>query len=350
MEAIPKNYKWHRRKLQLIHLRPREAVRWIMGIFLSSLAKKREKFPTTVSIEVTNHCNMECSTCPQPLLSGEKGYLNFDLFRKIIDECCQFLSLTNIVFTGFGEPLLHPQLVSMSRYVKSKMIPFVRIYTNCTLLNKQITEEILLKSGFDEITLSLNAPTQEIYERIRKNRQYELVRDNIEYFLMRRKVLKTKTPFVNLQLLKLKDVTFDVGDFIKNWMPLLELGDCISLKDSHSFAGQVNDPGVGSMVHFSQRLPCGHLWNHLSISWNGDVSPCCADPFKKLKIGNVYNTSLKELWHSSEIKHMRAIHLQKKYHLMPICSQCETWRYFPQDANTPISILGQLLNPQKVSK
>lgn len=342
MEAIPKNYKWYRRKHQLFCLRPQEAVRWIMGTFLSSLAKRREEFPTTVSIEVTNDCNMGCSTCPQPLILGEKGYLNIDLFKKIIDECCQFPSLTNIVFTGFGEPFLNPQLISMSRYAKSKKTPFVRSYTNCVLLNKQMTDEILVKPGFDEMTLSLNAPTQEIYERIRKNRYYKLVTENIEYFLLRRIVLKTKTPFVNLQLLRLKDVPLNPEAFIHKWLPLLKLGDCISMKDSHSFAGQVNDPGVGTMGTSARRLPCGQLWNYLFISWNGDVSPCSSDPFKKLKIGNVGNTSLKDLWHSSEIQHMRAVHLQREYHQIPLCSQCETWRYFCQGANRPIPIIGRL--------
>ena len=329
MKAIPKYYKWHRRILQLMHLRPQEAVRWIMAVVLSSLEPKREEFPTTVSIEVTNNCNMACSTCPQPYLSsGEKGYMNMDLFEKIVDECCQYPPLTSIVFTGFGEPLLHPQLITMSRYAKSKKMPFVRTYTNCVLLDKQKTEELLTESGFDEITLSLNAPTQDIYERITKSRDYKSVTENIEYFLMRRKALKARRPFVNLQLLRLKDVSFKMQEFTKNWMPLLKRGDCISMKPSHSFAGQVNDPGVGTIVDAQVRVPCGQLWNYLHVSWNGDVIPCCADPFKKLKIGNVCDSSLKDLWHSSKIMHMREIHLQRKYHLLPLCSNCETWRYF----------------------
>jgi radical SAM protein with 4Fe4S-binding SPASM domain len=344
MEAIPKNYKLHRRILQLMHLRPQEAVRWIRGVFLSSLEKKREEFPTTISIEITNNCNLACSSCPQPLLSGERGYLSMDLFKKIIDQSYRFPSLTNVVFTGFGEPLLHPQLITMSRYVKSKRIPFVRTYTNCVLLDKQKTEELLLKSGFDEITLSLNSPIQEIYERIKKSRHYEPVTANIEHFLKRRKALKTRTPFVNLQLLKLNDVSFNIEEFTKNWMPLLKPGDCISIKDSHSFAGQVSDPGVGRLVDPRERVPCGQLWNYLYISWNGDVSPCCVDPFKRLKIGNVRDSSLKDLWHSCKIMHMREIHLQKKYNRLPLCGNCETWRYFTHHANNPGSVLERFLN------
>lgn len=327
MEVIPKNYRWQRRRLRLMHLRPQDTIRWLNAVFLSSLARKREKFPISVAVEVTNNCNMTCSTCPQPLLQGKKGYLSMDLFKKVIDECSQYSSLTSVVFTGFGEPLLHPQLIAMSRYVKSKRIPYLRTYTNCVLLNKQNTEELLLESGFDEITLSLNAPTQEFYTRIKKGQEYTLVTENIRQFLIRRKSIK-KTPFVNLQLLKLNDTSLPVEEFVIKWMPLLKPGDCITTKYSHSFAGQVNDPGVGKVFGPGKRLPCGQLWNLLFVCWDGDVTPCCVDPFKKLKIGNVRSSPLKDLWHSPAIMRMREIHLRGECHYLPLCDNCETWRYF----------------------
>jgi radical SAM protein with 4Fe4S-binding SPASM domain len=328
METLPKNYKRQRRKLRLLHLKPHEAIRLCKGAFLSFLEKQRLEFPRMVSIEVTNNCNIACSTCPQPYIQGEKGYLSMDLFKKIIDECSHHPTLKSIVFTGFGEPLLHPQLITMSRYVKSKGIPYTRTYTNGVLLNKQNTDKLLLESGFDEITLSLNAPTQEIYKRIKNNQPYNLVTENIEYFLMRRKFLKRKTLFVNLQLLKLNNVSYPIEDFNKKWMPLLKPGDCITIKYSHSFAGQVNVPGVGKVFGPRERSPCAQLSMYLFVSWNGDVVPCCVDPLKKLKIGNIGSSSLKDLWHSSKIKLMREIHVKKEYHRLPLCSNCETWRYF----------------------
>jgi radical SAM protein with 4Fe4S-binding SPASM domain len=349
MEPIHKSYKWHRRIRQLRHQGPRLTLRWIMADVLSSLERTGEEFPIAVSVEVTNHCNLACSTCPQPYLSsGEKGYMNTDLFQKIVDECCRYPSLTSIVITGFGEPLLHPQLIPMSRYAKGKKIPIVRTYTNCILLNKQRTEELLLRSGFDEITLSLNAATQENYERITKSQRYELATENIKNFLTTRKALKARTPFVNLQLLKLKDVPLNIEKFVNDWRSLLKKGDCISIKPSHSFGGEVKDPGVGTLNDPRKRVPCGQLWNSLSITWNGDVIPCCADPFKKLKIGNVRDSSLKDLWHSSRIMHMRDIHMQKEYDRIPQCRHCETWRYFIRAANNPIAIFGRFLSRFKI--
>jgi radical SAM protein with 4Fe4S-binding SPASM domain len=328
METIPQGYKWHRRVLQLTQKKPSEAIRWVKAELLSFGAKRREEFPITLAIEVTNHCNKGCPTCPQPRIADEKGFLRLDLFQSVVDECCRVPTFTSLVFTGFGEPLLHPELIHMGCYAKSKMIPIVRTYTNCVLLDEKNSEEILSSSGFDEITLSLNGPTPETYERMKRDRDYTLVTNNIEYFLRRKKVLGRRTPLVNLQLLRLNNVPLDTGTFAQRWAPLLGAGDCIVVKDSHSFAGQVDDPRVGGLFDPHMRLPCGQLWNFLSVSWNGDVSPCCADPFKKLKIGNVGNSSLHRLWHSPRLKEMRQLHLQERYHALPLCDDCETWRYF----------------------
>lgn len=328
MNVIPKQYRWQRRVQRLLHSKPQQTIRWFTSAFLSSLKKKREAFPITVSIETTNECNMACSTCPQPFLSGGKGYMSMDLSKKIIDECSEQPSLTNIVFTGFGEPLLHPQLIDMSRYAQTRGIPYTKMYTNCVLLNKENTEKLIRESGFDEITFSLNAPTQELYKRMKNSSSYQAEVENIEYFLKRRKCLKAHKPFVNLQLLKFNNVSLHTKGFIEKWMPLLKSGDCITVKSSHSFAGQVDEPGVGDVFDYRERLPCSLLWNYLFVSWNGDVTPCCVDPFKKLMIGNILGASLGELWQSPEMIRMRKMHREKNYHLLPLCDDCETWQYF----------------------
>lgn len=327
MQAILKNYQLQRKILRLTHLRPEESLRRLFAKFTSSF-KSRHAFPVNVSIEVTNNCNLACATCPQPNMAGERGFLNISLFRKIIDECSQYPSLECIIFTGFGEPLLHSQLISMIRYARSKKIRYVRTYTNGVLLNKENTEEILLHSHLDEITISLNAPNQEIYERIKRSPHYTRVTENIEYFLTQRKSRGVKFPFINLQILKLNDITYNLEEFRRKWLPLLQPGDCIVMKNSHSFAGQINEPGVGKVFASRRRIPCGQLWNYLFVSWNGDVIPCCVDPLKTLKIGNVADSSLKDLWHSPQIMHIRDIHAQGKYNQLPLCNECETWRYF----------------------
>jgi len=62
--------------------------------------------------------------------------LNLQLYKKIIDECCEYdLQLTP---QFFGEPLLHPQFIEMIKYAKLKGIDQIQFTTNAMLLDEKI--------------------------------------------------------------------------------------------------------------------------------------------------------------------------------------------------------------------
>ena len=187
----------------------------------------------------------------------------------------------------------------MSRYAKNKGIPNVRTYTNAKVLRDVQIDDLILRSGLDEITLSLNGPTAETYARIKGSDGFERVEHNIKQFLTRKRELKRIKPFVNLHLLALTDQTYDIDAFTEEWKPLLGPGDSLALKASHNFAGQVNETGYGFLDDGSDRSACGQLWSYLFVARTGEVSPCCVDPFKKLVIGNVIDSTLEQLWQSS---------------------------------------------------
>ena len=43
-------------------------------------------FPTQVVVESTSICNFDCPGCPSPTLERSRGFIKFDLFKKIVDE------------------------------------------------------------------------------------------------------------------------------------------------------------------------------------------------------------------------------------------------------------------------
>ena len=51
------------------------------------LLKKRESFPRLLSIELTNACNANCIMCPRSKLTRKTAQMDFELFKKIIDNC-----------------------------------------------------------------------------------------------------------------------------------------------------------------------------------------------------------------------------------------------------------------------
>jgi len=342
MQLVSNYYRLHRRIQDAADLGFIGMVRWIRQSLRRTPAGAIPEFPPIVSVELTDHCNLSCPSCPQPQMTNERGYMTMEVFRKVVDECCRQPTFTSLVFTGYGEPLLHPQLCSMSRYAKDKGIPIVRTYTNAIALGRKRIEDLLLCSGFDEITLSLNGPTAKTYTRIKGSDDFERVVSNIKRFLRRKKELRQAKPFVNLSLLGLTDEAYDMDAFADEWRPLLGRGDRLVLKRSHDFAGQVSESGYGVLEDGGHRGVCGQLLNYLFVARAGEVSPCCVDPFKRLSIGNVLDSDLAELWKSLMLNRMRACHEAGRFNEMPLCGQCQTWRYFTPDQETPLRRIKRL--------
>ncbi|MFA6923541.1 MAG: hypothetical protein WC223_04730 [Bacteroidales bacterium] len=94
----------------------------IFSFFISSVFKKSVNigFPISITIEPTNYCNLKCSECPSGsgLLTREKGYIDFNLYKKIIDEIYKKTIYLTLYFQG--EPYLHPRFFELIKYASDK--------------------------------------------------------------------------------------------------------------------------------------------------------------------------------------------------------------------------------------
>ena len=65
-------------------------------------------WPTHLQIEPTTHCNLRCLLCPVNTgLNRPTGRMDFEVFRKVVDEVGAYLFL---YFSGTGGPSLDPDL------------------------------------------------------------------------------------------------------------------------------------------------------------------------------------------------------------------------------------------------
>src|SRR3989304_7804905 len=129
--------------------------------FIRNMIEKRQismEFPASLFIEPTNLCNLKCSMCPQSLEGSkegsekndnsimsksipkiERGFMDFDLYKGIIDESLRFGKRTTIFFHKDGEPLLHPKLPEMIEEAVSRKAAYqTHLSTNAMLLNQKI--------------------------------------------------------------------------------------------------------------------------------------------------------------------------------------------------------------------
>jgi len=127
--------------------------------------------PSRLYIECTAACNISCAqACCAPetgiTRTRQAGMLDFDLFRRVVDEAGP--SLVRIDFFNYGETFLHKSAVEMCEYIKSSF-PHIYLYTSTNGLafnEEQIRR--LVRSGIDEVTFSIDGATPESYAVYRK--------------------------------------------------------------------------------------------------------------------------------------------------------------------------------------
>lgn len=132
-----------------------------------------------VYLNITNKCPCNCAFCIRSkgdaVGDAEKLWFDeeptFEEIKKAIDDF-DFSKVDNAVFCGYGEPTnAYNNLIAAAKYLRS-VNPDINLRLNTNglsdLINGKPTAEEL-SENFDTISVSLNEPTSEKYDKITRN-------------------------------------------------------------------------------------------------------------------------------------------------------------------------------------
>ena len=283
--------------------------------------------PLRLWVEPTDVCNLRCVMCPQSTERPfAKGYMEFDLFRKIVDEAKGFVYDVNLHHRG--ESTIHPRLPDMVRYAKDAGL-YTRLHSNATLLDEAMATA-LIENGLDLLSFSFDGYDRESYEKIRVKAKFDRTLGNIVRFLEVKRRLGKRTPYVVFET-----IDFSVGppthedrererSFRSRFegLPL----DRFIVKRPHNWAGTY-EPGDPRLDGRPPRYtPCTFPWYSLVIFWDGTVTPCPQDWYGDLYLGDVKRQTLLEIWNGPAMLELRKkMHAQDVQCLVP-CNQCDILR------------------------
>lgn len=66
---------------------------------------------------------------------------------------------------------------------------------------------------------------------------------------------------------------------------------------------------------------CWKMWHSCVITWDGRVVPCCFDKDASHALGELKNTSFREIWYSSAYYNFRGAILRSREEI-DICKNC----------------------------
>ncbi len=275
--------------------------------------------PIRLWVEPSSYCNLRCIMCPQSFSRPHlKGYMEWDLYKKIIDEARDFVYDINLHHTG--EATLNKKLPDMIAYAKSAGI-YTRLHTNGTLLTESLSEA-LIDSGLDLISFSFDGFDKETYESIRIRARFEKTLTNILTFLEIKKKKGKKLPYTILEVIHLNEKLSPKSPqrwaFQKKFdgLPL----DEFIVKEPHNWAGKYPKSGYAVGHVFS---PCTFPWYALVIHWDGRVAPCPQDFYCDLQVGHVADQTIRDIWNGEPLRVLReAMRKRDCSNIIP-CQDCD---------------------------
>ena len=131
-----------------------------------------------VYVEPTTACNLRCRICVRNSWSEPMGSMQMATYRRLVDGLREVPSLRTMAFWGFGEPLLHPDIVEMVTLAK-ELGAKTELITNGLLLDREMAEGLVM-AGLDTLVVSVDGTSPESHADIRSGADFRLVQENVE--------------------------------------------------------------------------------------------------------------------------------------------------------------------------
>jgi radical SAM protein with 4Fe4S-binding SPASM domain len=316
------------------------------GFVLKTANSTKVPYPSSIMLEVTNHCNLGCITCPREYAFGHamaKGSIDIDKMKKVVDEVGPYID--SIGLTGLGETLLYKKLEEILQYIKSKNRGIQTfISTNAHIPGAEHYVE-KIAPYLDTVQISIDG-TGKTYETVRLKSNYGFFFETTKKMvsICRQKNVSVMFNFVAVKenytqmkdVVKLAselDVSFvnitpvNVGSITSAGVDYYNLfyGDDFKreLKQAFDLSKQLKNVelSIWDVKKKNEFKKCHLPWNHFYISWDGYMTPCCAKPFpKELNFGNVFKTSLMQCLNSKGYRAFRK--MWYKNETPDFCQKC----------------------------
>ncbi|UCF93322.1 MAG: SPASM domain-containing protein [Desulfobacterales bacterium] len=280
------------------------------------------QFPKRINIQTQSGCNSKCVFCPSPQVTGKipMGRMDWDLFKKIVDECARH-EMERINPYSQNEPLLDKEIAKRVAYIKDKCGERVTalIVSNGSLLTEKVMNDFI-DVGLDRLKISLQGLTRATYQSVMVNLKHDQVYANVAQAIQILKRRNARKPRLSVSTVTTAFNEREIRQWKRYW----------HRKGIRATAAPCENRG-GNIAPDEQLYPYGLVANigckrprtEAVVVYNGDVVLCCVDWWRTVRLGNLREQSLEEIWNGAEVTGIRRAHAQGDVALLPeICRNC----------------------------
>lgn len=296
------------------------------------------EFPPILIVAVTNVCDMACIHCAHPVIKKDKGYratfMTPEIHSRIVAEARNYRDkLWVLRYAADGESLLNPHFLDMVEETKAAGIGPVDLTTNAMSLDEEKMRRLLL-APIDVIDVSLDAYTRETYEKIRIRGKFDKVTANLRRLIELRDELGSPTKIMT-SIITQKEARDEVEAFKAHWGQYV---DEVLVRGLNTDLDIVNV----SETYFRDdldRWPCPQFWKRVTINQHGDVRFCVEDWRNQGLVGNLRDTSIREIWQGALYARFRELHATGRWGDIAMCKGCRDWQHMEWDHGFEKAIL-----------
>ncbi|MEM0021382.1 MAG: tungsten cofactor oxidoreductase radical SAM maturase [Fervidicoccaceae archaeon] len=302
-------------------------------------------------IEPTTRCNLSCKICFKQHWFDKEGDMDWNLFKKLIEESADFPKLRTVIFGGIGEPTVHPRIADMVSEAKKRGLK-VAITTNGLFLSTSSLLN-LVSRGIDSIYFSVDAlpsswnPMQHVGSKVVLDRIRALDKwrtENSKNLHIGAQIVVTKLNYMDIPSMVNLLRSMNVNEIIvSNILPTSkEHVELIVYDGSHDMKKIEEELSLLASRGARIRMPYFQLKterrclfdenNATVVRWDGEVSPCYRflhsykeyifgreKKVEMVSFGNIREKSLKEIWLSRDYVRFRFV---TRNYFYPSCTDC----------------------------
>ncbi|CAM2812387.1 radical SAM/SPASM domain-containing protein [Campylobacter hyointestinalis] len=271
------------------------------------------EYPLQVDLELSSACTLRCPMCytitDEFKKNVKKSFMDFDLFKKIVDEIAGKVYALRLSWRG--ESSLHPKFIEAIAYAKDKGIKEVSFLTSGIKLNLDFFKQIV-EAKADWITVSIDG-VNEIYNSVRKPLKFEETLQKIKDIYNYKRERCIIKPTIKIQT---------IWPAIRNnpeeyYNTFKDITDLISFNPIIDYLGKDED------IIYEENFSCPQLYERVFVASNGLVHMCNSDEFGKLPIGDAYKESIYDIWHGEKLNKIRKLHSkQDGFKNLEMCKKC----------------------------
>ncbi len=309
-------------------------------------------------VEPTSSCNLNCRICIRNVWEEGNNFMDMETFRRLIEMTVEFPDLQRIVFSGLGEPLVHPDIFNMIRLSRERGLS-VTLASNGHLLDGAVSKE-LVKLGVDSLVVSLDGIKPKTYSGVR-GAAISQVLDNIRILNETKKKLSSLMPSLGIEFVALRSNIAELKGLCKlasnlsakrvlvsnvlaytketqaevlygyEPRPPFTTGSWPVKMDAWVVWGTLDLP----RMHWGAEQRCRFVHDRAALAgWDGSITPCYAlshnysyyaiDGRRKnvtrYTMGNILQQSLLEIWTSEKYCRFRS---EVQDFNFPSCPDCD---------------------------